>query len=47
LAVPSEATKEAILKAAKEHDHVKTFTKAKKITREVYVPGKLVNLVTA
>ena len=46
LTVPSDATKDAILKAAKAHDHVESFTKGKKINREIYVPGKLVNLVT-
>ena len=45
LAVAADSTKEDILAAAKADAHVQTFTTGNMITKEIYVPGKLVNLV--
>jgi leucyl-tRNA synthetase len=39
-----EATKEEIISKAKEHEKVLAFTTGKEIVKEIYVPGKLVNL---
>jgi leucyl-tRNA synthetase len=39
-----EATKEEIIATAKEHEKVLAFTSGKEIVKEIYVPGKLVNL---
>jgi leucyl-tRNA synthetase len=40
----NEATKEEIITKAKEHEKVIAFTTGKEIVKEIYVPGKLVNL---
>lgn len=45
LSMPTDASKEQILNAAKADSHVQEFTAGKELKREVYVPGKLVNLV--
>lgn len=45
LSVPIDTSKEDILVAAKADAHVQEFTLNKKIAREIYVPGKIVNLV--
>lgn len=37
--------KEKILRLAKENDRIKIYLKDKKIVKEIFVPGKLVNLV--
>jgi leucyl-tRNA synthetase len=39
-----QTTKEQIIATAKEHEKVLAFTKGKEIVKEIYVPGKLVNL---
>jgi leucyl-tRNA synthetase len=39
-----ETTKEEIIATAKEHEKVLAFTTGKEIVKEIYVPGKLVNL---
>ncbi len=43
--VPVDATKEQILEAAKAEPNVQRHIEAKTIVKEIYVPGKLVNLV--
>jgi leucyl-tRNA synthetase len=43
--VPADATQEAILAAAKADEKVQGFLAGKEIKREVYVKGRLVNLV--
>ncbi len=47
LAVAADSSKEDILAAAKADAHVQTFTTGNTITKEIYVPGKLVNLVVS
>ena len=43
--VPADATQETILAAAKADEKVQSFIAGKEIKREVYVKGRLVNLV--
>jgi leucyl-tRNA synthetase len=43
--VPTDATEQTILAAAKADDKVVTFLEGKPIKREIYVKGRLVNLV--
>jgi leucyl-tRNA synthetase len=43
--VPVDATEQAILAAAKADDKVQAFIAGKPIKREIYVKGRLVNLV--
>jgi leucyl-tRNA synthetase len=43
--VPVDATKEQILEAAKAEPNVQRHIEARTIVKEIYVPGKLVNLV--
>ncbi|MEO6776770.1 MAG: leucine--tRNA ligase [Kofleriaceae bacterium] len=43
--VPADATQETILAAAKADDKIQPFIAGKEIKREVYVKGRLVNLV--
>jgi leucyl-tRNA synthetase len=38
-------TKEVVLKIAKDSEKIKTWLAGKKIEREIYVEGKMVNLV--
>ncbi len=45
ITVPKDADKAAILEAAKAEDHVQQFLDGKNLVKEIYVPGKLVNLV--
>lgn len=45
LSMPIDASKEQIIESAKSDSHVQEFTASKELKREVYVPGKLVNLV--
>ena len=45
LQVPSAASKEEILAAAKSHENVQKWLDGKQIRKEIYVPKKLVNLV--
>ena len=42
---PETATKDEILAAAKAHDRVQSFIEGKTIRKEIYVPGKIVNIV--
>ena len=42
---PQDAAKEDVLKAAKAHDRVAQHLSGKNIVKEIYVPGKMVNLV--
>ncbi len=43
--VPADATKDEVLEAAKADDTVARHLAGKQIRREIYVPGRLVNLV--
>ena len=42
---PESATKDEILATAKAHDRVQSFIEGKTIRKEIYVPGKIVNIV--
>ena len=41
---PKDVEKEAVILAAKEDAKVQSFLEGKEIVKEIYVPGKLVNL---
>ena len=43
--VPADASKDAVLAAAKELERVATQIEGKSIVKEIYVPGKIVNLI--
>lgn len=43
--VSADASKEDILKAAKEHENVKKYLEGNAVKKEIYVAGKLVSLV--
>jgi leucyl-tRNA synthetase len=43
--VPADASKEAILRAAREVEAVRPWMEGKAVKKEIYVPGKLVNFV--
>ena len=43
--VPADATEQTIVAAAKADDKVQQFLAGKPIKREIYVKGRLVNLV--
>lgn len=45
LQVVADVTKEHAIAAAKADEHVKSFLDGKEIRKEIFVPGKLVNLV--
>ncbi|MBQ0102380.1 MAG: leucine--tRNA ligase, partial [Firmicutes bacterium] len=45
ITVPASLSKEEILEAAKNDEKVKSFTAGKTVVKEIFVPGKLVNLV--
>ena len=45
IVVAPDTAKEEILALAKEDSNVKAQTEGKSIVKEIYVPGKLVNLV--
>ena len=40
-----QADKEEVLKIARENENYKTWTENKKIIKEIYVPGKILNIV--
>ena len=42
---PKDVDKDTAIAAAKAHGKVQSFIEGKEIVREIYVPGKLVNLV--
>ena len=42
---PKDVDKDDVIAAAKAHERVQTFIEGKQLVREIYVPGKLVNLV--
>ena len=41
---PQEVDKETVITAAKADEKVQSFLEGKQIVKEIYVPGKLVNL---
>ncbi len=43
--VPADADKDAIIEAAKNDANVKVQTEGKTIVKEIYVPGRMVNLI--
>lgn len=45
ISVPADASKEDILAAAKQDENVSRHVEGKEIRREIYVPGRLVNIV--
>ncbi len=45
ISVPADASKEAIIEAAKADEKVDRHVEGKEIRREIYVPGRLVNIV--
>jgi leucyl-tRNA synthetase len=45
--VAADADKDTILTAAKNSEKIKNFTAGKQIVKQIYVPGRLVNLVIA
>lgn len=47
LMVPAEVSKEDALKLALENENVKSHLEGKQMKKEIYVPGKLVNLVVS
>ena len=44
--VPKDAAKDAILAAAKANPAVQRHLEGKTVVKEIFVPGKMVNLVT-
>ena len=47
LVMDAKCTEADVLKAAKASDRIMPLLKGKKITRSIYVPGKLLNLVVS
>ena len=45
LEVPADISKEEALELAKEQENVRRYLEGKELVKEIYVPGKLVNLV--
>ena len=43
--LPSDADQESVLMAVKENEKIASFITGKQILKEIYVPGKLVNIV--
>ena len=43
--VSKTASKDEVLSLAKEQESVKKFTAGKEIVKEIFVPGKIVNIV--
>ena len=43
--MPADVSKDAALTAAKSDERVQTFIEGKEIKKEIYVPGKIVNIV--
>ena len=44
--MPADVSKDAALSAAKSNKRVQSFIEGKEIKKEIYVPGKIVNIVT-
>jgi len=47
LSLDAECSEEDVMKAALASDKIKVLVNGKKISRSIYVPGKLLNLVVA
>ena len=45
LAITPDAAKDDVLAMAKAHERIQEFTAGKTIVREIYVPGRIINLV--
>jgi len=45
LEVPANITKEDAIELAKQHENVVKFLEGATVRKEIYVPGKLVNIV--
>ena len=45
VSVPADADKDAVLAAAKEDEKVQSFIAGKTIVKEIFVPGRMVNIV--
>ena len=45
MTIPADMAKEDVLAAAKEDEKIKELIDGKQIKKEIYVPGKLVNIV--
>ena len=43
--IPAGCDKDTALAAAKANDRVASFVEGKKIVKEIYVPGKIINIV--
>ena len=43
--MPRSASKEEMLKAAKDNEKIQSWMDGKSIVKEIVVPGKLVNIV--
>jgi leucyl-tRNA synthetase len=41
----ADASKDAAIAAAKSNERVQSFIEGKEIKKEIYVPGKIVNIV--
>ena len=45
VSVPADADKDAVIAAAKENEKVQSFIAGKTIVKEIFVPGRMVNIV--
>ncbi|MBU0648237.1 class I tRNA ligase family protein, partial [Patescibacteria group bacterium] len=45
IVIPTDSSKVDIIEAAKTHNQVKKYLDGKKIIKEIYIPGKILNLV--
>ncbi len=45
VSIPAECTKEEALEAAKQNARIASFLEGKKLVKEIYVPGKIMNFV--
>lgn len=45
ITIPADTDKDTVLSLAKENATVHSFIDGKQIVKEIYVPGKLVNIV--
>ena len=43
--MPADADKDAVIAAAKEDEKVRSFIADKTIVKEIFVPGRMVNIV--
>jgi len=43
--IAKDETKDNVIAGAKENENVKSFVDGKTVVKEIYVPGKLVNIV--